>query len=303
MVRQYATLSTCLLLFATTVHCHSTDLIIFSYNRPLQLHALLESIELHMIGLNEISVVGRADDDNYRAAYDQVAHDFPTVIFKWQGENPKADFKPLTLECLHATDCPYVMFAVDDNIVKDAVDCDDCIYWLEKTDAYGFHLRLGLHITHCYVRRNCPEKLPPLLQISENVLLWHFNEGRSDWRMPHSVDMAVYRKEDVSPFLKAGLYTSPNTLEIEWYRHATNSRNIGLFYAISKIINIPLNKVQQEFPKNQSMQGYSPDDLLIIFLSGKRIDPTSLYRLINSSSHLEWEPQYVSAPTNEPPTV
>ncbi len=278
--------------FACTMAAQSTDLIIFSYNRPLQLYALLESIDLHMIGLNKIFVIGRADDDNYRTAYDQVAHDFPIVIFKWQGKDPRADFKPLTLECLHATDCPYVMFAVDDDIVKDAVDCDDCIHWLEKTGAFGFFLRLGLHLRHCYCVSCAPQELPPLRQLSNNILTWHFKDAHLEWAYQTTVDMTIFRKENVIPPLQTEDYSSPNLLELRWQRYADTKR-FGLCYSTSKIVNIPLNLVQQNW-NSIHMEGYSPQYLLELFNSGKRLDISALYRIINPSTHTEIEPKFVA---------
>ncbi len=279
--------------FACTMAAQSTDLIIFSYNRPLQLHALLESINLHMIGLNEIFVVGRADDADYRTAYDQVAHNFPTVIFRWQGKDPRADFKPLTLECLHATDCPYVMFAVDDDVVKDTVDCSDCIFWLEETRAYGFYLRLGLNLRCCYVCKDAFQDLPPSLrQISSDVFAWSFKDGPYDWGCPHVLDMTIYRRKDILPIFESRNYASPNKIDGVFSAAADKSKT-GLCYTISKMVNLPLNLVQRDFLAARHMRRYSPQDFLDIFNAGGRLDIAALYRFINPSAHTEWEPQFV----------
>ena len=69
------------------------DLIAFSFDRPMQLYALLESLEYYVNGIQNIYVICRASNDRYRSAYEQVAEAFSRVTFVWQGENPKADFK------------------------------------------------------------------------------------------------------------------------------------------------------------------------------------------------------------------
>ncbi|HJZ23054.1 MAG TPA: glycosyltransferase family A protein, partial [Candidatus Babeliales bacterium] len=131
----------------------TVSLIIFSYNRPLQLYALLESIQKYMKGLESIAVLYRADSDRFAAAYDKVKSTFATLsdAMTWQRQqNPPHDFKELLLSLLDAQTSPYLMFAVDDNILKDAVDLHICMKYMQCTKAYGFFLRLGEHITHCY---------------------------------------------------------------------------------------------------------------------------------------------------------
>ena len=43
----------------------NADLVIFSYNRPLQLYALLESITNYVTGLDKIMVIYRSSDARY----------------------------------------------------------------------------------------------------------------------------------------------------------------------------------------------------------------------------------------------
>jgi len=43
----------------------NTDLIVFSYDRPLQLYALLESLESYVTGLAQISVIYRVSRDAF----------------------------------------------------------------------------------------------------------------------------------------------------------------------------------------------------------------------------------------------
>lgn len=57
-----------------------TDLIIFSYNRPMQLYALLESIQQHITGLNTTTILYRADTD-YEQAYQEVIKAFDRSTF------------------------------------------------------------------------------------------------------------------------------------------------------------------------------------------------------------------------------
>ena len=126
------------------------DLVIFSFNRPLQLYALLESIKNYCHGVGEIHVIYRASDDHFDHGYAMVKQDFTAIRYHKQGENPHQDFKPLTLSAVFESPSPYIIFAVDDIVVKENVDLTECISALEKYNAYGFYLRNGTNLTNCY---------------------------------------------------------------------------------------------------------------------------------------------------------
>ncbi len=55
------------------------DLLIFSYNRPLQLYSLLESTEKYISNLNCIHVLYRASDEKYASYYDDVKKKFSNL--------------------------------------------------------------------------------------------------------------------------------------------------------------------------------------------------------------------------------
>ena len=139
------------------------DLLVFSYNRPLQLYCFLESLFHYAKNLGTVSVLMRADQ-KYVEGYEQVKKSFPSVTFIEQSKvSPQHDFKQHTIEIVEGGKNDYVIFAVDDIIVKDNFDIHDCIEALQKTHAYGFYLRLGTNITHCYMvnqSHNLPKLIP-----------------------------------------------------------------------------------------------------------------------------------------------
>ena len=269
------------------------DLVIFSYDRPLQLYALLESLYLYTTDINSIAVVYRTSDDRYYAAFNAVALQFPDVQFLHQ--QSIHDFKTLTLQALESSSSDYVVFAVDDNIVKDTISLNECIDWLEKTDAYGFYLKLGTHLDYCYME-NTPQAVPPYKHIHKNILSWEFEAGEKDWCYPNTVDMTLYRKKDLLHLFQSLEYKNPNLLEgnwaARWVKHRAPS-SIGLFYGNSKIINIPLNKVQTVNILNRDMNLYAPQELLEKFEAGYKMDIAPLYHMKNKAVHTEYEPTFI----------
>ncbi len=283
--------------YVQSAHPHNeakTDLIIFSYNRPIQLFALLESSHLYMKHINKTMVIYRADTP-YQDAYKKVNETFSDVVFMQQGDQPRADFKPLTLQAFNHTDAPYVIFAVDDITVKDTVDCHLCVALLEREQAYGFFLRMGLNLSQCYPYNSCNQPLPPVHKVadSEDVYAWQFNQGILDWAYPHTVDMTLYRKKDIEAHLCAMTYHAPNILEGRWH---DLSRSImgrkGLCFAASKIVNTPLNRVQNDVA-NRAMN-ISPEELLQHFVQGKKIDIVPLYCIANKAAHMEYIPTFIT---------
>ena len=57
------------------------NLVVFSYNRPLQLYAFLESFQRLAKGCQRISVVFKADSPEFKQGYKIVKEQFPNVEF------------------------------------------------------------------------------------------------------------------------------------------------------------------------------------------------------------------------------
>lgn len=268
------------------------DLVIFSYNRPLQLYALLESVQKYMQGIGQTIVVCRASDGQYKSGYDVVCADFPHVFFYEQGADPARDFKPLTLKATFESPSQYVIFAVDDIVVKDTVDLAQCICVLEKTGAYAFYLRLGMNLNYCYPDRR-PQPLPNFQYEEADIYSWKFGEAVLDWRYPHTVDMTIYRKRDIESELRLLPYNGPNRMEGNWSaRIAGKLAQRGLCFRTSKIVNLPLNRVQND-TKNRAMN-IDYRELLVQFQSGKKMNITLLHTIVNKSAHMEYMPTFIA---------
>jgi hypothetical protein len=278
--------------FATPEH-NGADVIIFSFDRPLQLYALLESLDLYATDINSTTIIYRTSNDRYQKGFATVAEQFPSVQFLQQ--QSINDFKILTIQTLENTTSDYIVFAVDDNIVKDETTLSECITWLEKADAYGFYLKLGTHLDYCYTEDK-PQPLPPITTVDNTILSWEFELGERDWHYPNTVDMTLYRKKDILSLLKSLEYTNPNLLEGNWaawwVQHKAPSP-LGLFYENSKILNIPLNKVQTVNIFNRDMNLYTPEELLEKFEAGYKMDISPLYHMKNKAVHTEYEPTFI----------
>lgn len=266
------------------------DLVVFSYDRPLQLFALLESVDKFITHLDRISVVYRVSSPSYDEGYDIVKKQFPKVEYLKQGERPESDFKQLVLKACFDSDNPYVMFAVDDMIVRSAIDLTAGIEQMEKTGAFGIYYRLGRHINFSYML-GIQQPVPHSVELEENVYAWQFSKGVGDWNYPHTVDMTLYRKCDIKDNFKNLDYKNPNTLESKWALKRKVG-GIGIYYETSKVVNIPLNLVNLSTNKHTAL--YTTEELLTKFLQGLKLDIKPLEGYRNNSAHIDVPVSFVA---------
>lgn len=272
----------------------STDLLIFSKDRPMQLYALLESVGRYVSGLNKVTVLYRTSSSKFDSGYQIVKNDFAHVDYIQQAPKPAKDFWPLTQKAIFDSPAPYIMFAVDDDMVVDEVDCDQCTQLLDAHDAlYGFYLRLGSNICHSYAA-NKATPVPPLQQVATSkhgaIYYWQFKDQQGGWGYPNTVDMTIYRKRDVQKVFDLFNGTiqpkHPNDFEGWWHGYFSPSVMplYGLCFHTSKIINVPANVVSDW--NNRHENSYSADELLRSFVAGYKIDIAPLHKFEGNAPHV-----------------
>ncbi len=268
------------------------DLVVFSYNRPMQLYAFLESLTKNVTGFRKIGVIYREDQD-FVAGYDSVKNSFPDVqFFKQSNIRPKEDFKPLVMETLlgkFGEGASYIAYAVDDIIITDKINIADSIISLKETGAYGVYYRLGRHVDFCYMMDEY-QGVPPLLELGNGCLAWQFKQGKGDWAYPNSVDLVLYAKADIRKDIERLKSTYPNDFEGEWARYV-DANKIGLCYERSKMVNIPMNVVSAH--QNRAANTFSAEELNIMFSEGLKIDIEPFYHIVNHGAHADLEPQFI----------
>ena len=267
----------------------SADLMVFSFDRPLQLYAFLESMETYCTGLGQVQILYRCSNETYEKAYKEVKKRFPAVVFTQQSSAPQLDFKPLLIQFLHESPSDYILFAVDDDLIHDPIDLKADTAALKQTGAYGFFYRLGKEIDYCYMLDK-PQQIPPLVEVDPDRFAWDFGQGERDWAYPASVDLTLYSKQEVVRQIEKLPFIHPNSLESLW-NNKTHHKRIGLCHATAKMVNIPLNLVN--LSTNRAMQSYSPQELLEQFNQGLKMDIEPLKNYSHHSAHVEYNPTFI----------
>lgn len=212
------------------------DLLIFSYNRPLQLYAFLESTKKHLEALHRQYVIYRAGNYHYEKGYGKVKKAFPNVIYIRQCvESPYEDFAPVVRKTIfdrNVSTARYVSFAFDDFLIKESIDLKEAVGLLKETGAYGFYFCLGNNL------KGYPKDQKLLIQ--EGVFGWQFSTMDGEWKVSNSLKMTLFKKEDIEVDFINMRFHSPNILEALWNEGA-NLLRVGLYYDRSKAVSLPLN--------------------------------------------------------------
>lgn len=273
----------------------AVDLAVFSYNRPLQLYAFLESCEKYVEGLHRTFVIYRSGNEHYEKAYQEVKKAFPDVVYlKQSSDKPYEDFAPLIRSAVFGRDMSttrYVMFSVDDIIVKDTIDLKGAVSKLKQTGAYGFYFRLGSRVDYSFME-DFHQGTPKSVELESGCYAWQFTSGQGDWRYPNTVDMALFPKEEIHPYFICMKFHNPNILEALWNEHADLSK-IGLYYEDTKVVNIPMNIVMENEWVNERITSVSTKDLLHLFEQGLKMNIAPLHQIDNRSVHIEYEPEFI----------
>ncbi|MCH9811658.1 hypothetical protein K0U07_02720 [bacterium] len=285
--------------FTAFASLFSVDVIVCSYNRPMQLYAFLESMEEFVTGATSVSVLCRGDAE-YLDGYDDVEKRFHGVKFYYQdSERSKAFrcFKPMVLNQVFgkaASESKYFMFAMDDIIITEPIDLEKDSMFLEQHErVHGFFYRLGKNVDHHALPKPGKNAIPPLTEAEEDIFTWNFFRGTCDWGYPNSLDFTIYRKADFHKAFHQRNYRNPNDLEMAWQRYLPKKRRYGACHGRSKMVNLMINRVNT-ICLNPILKEIPITELNDHFNRGEKIDIHSLDLTKLNSAHQDLEFRYIS---------
>lgn len=224
------------------------DILILSTGRPLQLYALLESIDHFVEGANKILVL-YPRTPSLTPLFEEIKSDFPKVHFLAPSDFKEACLCILDDASLEAS--PYLLLAQEDLLIKDFVNLSDSIAALEKTKASALYFSLGTHLNLTQDNK-LHQDLPPLLPLNaissrDSLYGWQISLGNGDWKEAHPLDMVLYSRKQLQKELAKLDFHDPSSLEENW-KKARLPDNLGIFYSYSKSIkNNPSKEITQAF--------------------------------------------------------
>lgn len=254
------------------------QIIIFSFNRALQLDTLIMSITRRWQSpVYNIDIVYNTSDCEFQKGYDLLikkyrqnkniffykespVKDIYSFMEKINIRNfvaynknkkhftPKTNFRSLCNHLLKRDKNEFVMFLTDDAMFIENVCIENTIFdWIkDKPASRQFSLRLG----------NGMNNQGENVRKEGNYLCWEFhkNARNTNWGYPFSVDAHIYYKESVIKLFTKYIYCNPNTLEgfinAQVYRDMLFEE--GRANVKCSLLSYPINMVQTVI-KNETL--------------------------------------------------
>jgi hypothetical protein len=275
-------------------------LIVFSKDRPLQLHGMLTSVFRHWQGAIRVDVLINAHPD-YTKAYVEVYKELMASLgdrterltFEIEAAfDPERVFPASVLRILEQGDAPYVCFGCDDVVYTGPVDVPAIDRaFRDEPHLLGVSLRLGKNIDTDMFGRSMPQPAfaqpaPPAFEeyawanAAGLRAQWRPAEATGDWGYPWEVLGTVYPtdyvRDTVAALVRSGQVQNPSTLEDagwrRWAEHA-GSRYLLQSFGRSRLVVPTVNVVQSVFGNGiVGPGGMDPAFLLDCWNRGLRLD-------------------------------
>lgn len=253
--------------------------LVFSKDRPLQLHALLSSYFKLVAHAAPLDIIYKASTAEVNEYYRELANEFTGYPIRLIREH---HFNEQVIQWCEERDADRIFFLTDDAIFLAEMDLKDCLLFHPVTAI--FSPRYGKDLTYCFPF-NCNQDLPGFekedVTGTQPLLKWRWNDrpGSPDWSYPLSVDFHIFYKYELLAILRNIDFNSPNSLEANIQIFADFFLNrFGVSYSKVKMLNIPCNRVQQEL-QNRAIETYTVDELLMVWNKGQRININEFYNL------------------------
>ena len=256
------------------------SVIAFSKDRPMQLHAYIESLlRFSDLKEHELAVIYV---DSEKIPYDKVMKSFPAV--RWIREKNFYDDLMRALD--DCNDC--FMFGCDDVVFKDYFSVNDAKKFLQANDdVFGFSFRLGRNI-----------KLPQDYDVHDSFLVWDWRTADTvHYNYPWELDCTLYRKDDAKNIITLGKRRAfaPNPLEgiVTMNPEGYITRpNLSCYDTDSKAIVITVNRVQDIAKNSFDARNLITDPEYLGWLYNSedvRLNIEAIAKLKNSQVHVGLE--------------
>jgi hypothetical protein len=284
--------------------------VIFSFNRAMQLDALLNSL-LYCCrdpGMLDVNVIYKTTGGQHEQNYALLEHtrgseknitflretSFKDDLLGIIPSTPKIRLRPFK-----QSDPRYILFLVDDCLFVEHFSIADMLRALKTSPkSLGFSLRLGRNTTRYYVKDR-PQQLPDFSAHNSDVVKFNWVNANAYFGYPLEISSSLYSLDDVSPLLRGLDYRNPNELEAGLASKArklfSGKKPDLLCYNRSIAFCSPVNMVQTVFDGNRVGRdvNLSVENLADLYAKGYRVDIERLFGFVPDSAHQEVDLPFV----------
>jgi hypothetical protein len=262
-----------------------TACVIFSKDRPMQLYGLLDSYFRYVANPLPITVIYTYKDKNQKKAYLDVIKYFKKNKTKINFIDEMSSFKDVLFGVLSKIREDKILFLVDDIIFIKSVDFN--IFKKINTKTHVLSLRHSPFLRKSFTTKT--NHSPPSFnkwRFSDELLEFNWFESGGEWSDPWSIDGQLLNTSEVLLISNCSNFRAPNSYEIalKAFNDIVKSKK-GLCFNESKILNLPINRVQNEV--NNISGNISVDSLLDKWNQGYCIDTSIFKGHVPLSTHEE----------------
>lgn len=266
------------------------QIIIFSFNRALQLDALLTSIKKFWNNTGyKLTVLYNTTNSDFQKGYELLQSKYSDChfiketnyktgypisnYFSWFNlkkiikykhcRYTKSNFRDLLIKIISESSCEQVMFLTDDSIfIREVEIKKEILNWINQNpNQHSFSLRLGTSINIPPIGLPTPE---------DNIISWTYPQyiKYKNWGYRFSVDGHIYSKKIILRLITRIIFNNPSTLEAHLYDYSVRHRLLNKGKTCTKpfLLSFPINMVQT-IENNESL-GISTKMLNDYFLKG-----------------------------------
>ena len=262
------------------------DIVIFSYNRAMQLNTLIASVFEYFQYPFKITVLYNCSAQHCKG-YEILRTRYPQIDFvKEERERkgytipemsrlfnlkrylkydyiraPKSDFRRKLISILSTSQSKFVMFLTDDSVFIRPVKLNQMMLQriADQPTDMQYSLRLGEHI-------NAPKSYGK----ESDFMVWHYYDAANDrdWRYNFSVDAHIYDRKYILSLAKEIIFNNPNSYEsfTKIRICQRGQQRCGVANLEPCILSFPINMVQT-VQDNESLS-VSTEQLEKYFIEG-----------------------------------
>ena len=221
-----------------------TSMLIFSYNRPMQLDLLLKTLRNSIGYLKNIDiyVLYGATSDEFLRGYSICKDENTCATFICQ-----SDFYQNIKSLVASFNSDFVLFCTDDTIFIREFLMEDIEKAFDKHKTLlNFSLRLGENTTFCYPL-NKKQLVPEHNNNNNKIFYWNWKDAEYDFGYPLEVSSTALRIVDVKKFIETWHFSNPNWMEwyMDMFKNNFSNKPLSAAFSISVAFSAPMNKVNR----------------------------------------------------------
>lgn len=263
---------------------HNISTIIFSFDRPLQLSCILDSINRYQQHSRTLIVIYKASNNDLLNSYQILFEKFKETLRIHPFNENEAGFKNTLICAIQSRKSSHYLFYVDDQVVLSDLYIDEITEGLTLADIFTY--RMGLNTTYCYTldKYQCIKNY----SLERHVITWSTALEKNDVNYPFSLDGTAIPAILIDSLARWMIYHGPNSFEGNM-----NYSNLLCWFLRIKIsapqkqkcVNFVLGRVQNEV-ENRSLE-YDNNYLHELFMKGYQLRAIEGISLTLNSPHTE----------------